>query len=433
MTKSIPFPDGFWWGTSLSSHQAEGGNENSWTRWERAGKIKSGEQSGSATDHWNLYEEDFKNLKWLNGNTHRFSVEWSRLMPKKNVWDKEAAGQYKRMLSHLRSLNIRPVICLFHFTLPVWVADQGGFENPTTITDFVHFAESVHAEFGDLVSDWITINEPLVYALGGYAAGLTPPGIKDFKRMMQVTINLLRSHGRAYHAIKNQDGNARISFAQHLRGFSPKNVFSLSDWVGARTADLVFNWSWYETILSGKIKIYAPGIFSAEEECPECLGAMDFLAINYYGHDYVSFNMFSKDKFSVTSSVKKFQKSDMGWDIVPQGLNKILKKIKKKNLGGFPILISENGIADAKDSMRSEFIYNHLFTFLQVCNSLDLNPMGYLYWSLIDNFEWIDGYYPRFGLFEVDYTTMKRTPRPSAYYFKEMGEKKAVFPPLIKP
>lgn len=279
-----------------------------------------------------------------------------------------------------------------------------------------------------MVSDWLTLNEPIVYAVGGYAAGLTPPGVRDLKRTMNVIVNMLKVHGRVYHALKILDPQSRVSFAKHLRVFTPKNKFSPLDRWGARIVDEVMNWSWYKTIQTGKIKIHIPLVFSADEECPECLGAMDYIGFNYYGRDLVSLNPFTAQKFFL-STKKNVPTTDMGWEIYPQGMVTILKGIKAHGLGQYPLLVTENGIADRSDSQRPKFIYDHLRLFLQTAEDLGLKPMGYLYWSLVDNFEWVDGFGPRFGLFDVDYATQKRTPRPSAYYFKEMGARQEVFPP----
>lgn len=425
----FPFPRGFWWGTSLAAHQAEGGNHNSWTEWEEhPSHIKNNDKSGLACDHWNRYHEDFERLSWLNANTHRFSIEWSRLEPKQGEWNKSAENHYRKMIHDLKARDIRPVLCLFHFTLPIWVSDQGGFENAKTIEAFVHFAKRAQTAFGDLVKDWLTLNEPVAYAVIGYAAGLTPPGVEDYSRAMRVSVNLLRAHGQAYHAIKNQDPQSHISWAQHLRVFTPKNRFSPLDHWGAWVADEVMNWSWYKTIQTGKININIPGLFRANEESPECLGAMDFIGFNYYSRDIISVNPFLKQKFILTVP-KKSERTDMNWEIFPEGLEILLKEIKSHKLGHYPLLLTENGIADHNDKKRSNFIYQHLKVFLKTCDKLGLKPMGYLYWSLIDNFEWIDGFGPRFGLFEVNYNTLERKPRLSAYYFREMGRLRALVPP----
>jgi beta-glucosidase len=428
----ILLPEDFWLGTSLAAHQSEGGNHNSWTQWENLeGKIKNGDKSGLACDHWQRFEEDFENLSWLGVNTHRMSIEWSRLEPREGQWDRSAANQYRKMFQSLRRRDIRPVICLFHFTLPVWVSDLGGFENIKTIDYFSEFSKKAYDAFGDLVSDWLTLNEPVVYALGGYAAGLTPPGVKDLKRTMQVTINMLKAHGRAYHALKSKNSNLRVSFAQHMRTFKPKNIFSPLDYYGCSIANEILNWSWFKTILTGKIRVFIPTVFKAFEEAPECLGALDFIGLNYYSRDLISVNPFTEQKLFVTVPLTKTRKSDMGWDIHPLGLRQLLKGIKKKGLGGFPILITENGVADQKDELRSHFMFDHLKVFFEACSEFNLTPMGYLHWSLIDNFEWIDGFSPRFGLFAIDYNTLTRTARPSAHYFKALATTKILTEPLM--
>jgi beta-glucosidase len=432
VTDEIKFPENFWWGTSLSAHQAEGGNINSWSRWEKtSGNIKDGHQSGLASDHWNKFSEDFEALIWLNANTHRMSIEWSRLEPKVGEWNQDAEIHYRKMFLDLKARGIRTIVCLFHFSLPLWVEDLGGFENPEMISAFVSFAKRSQEAFGDLINHWITLNEPVVYALGGYAAGLTPPGKKNLKQAMTVTVNMLRAHGLVYHAIKNKNKNAQITFAHHLRVFTPKNKFSLLDRWGAMIASEILNWSWYKTIKTGKIIINIPTIFRAQEECPECLGALDYIGFNYYSRDFISVKPFTAQKFFVSTS-KTGEKTDMNWEIYPEGLITLLKGIKRHGLSNYPLVMTENGIADRGDKKRAAFIFQHLKVFLQTSIDLGLQPLGYLYWALIDNFEWIDGFHPRFGLIAVDYKTQKRNPRESAHFFKEMGRRKAVFDPLIK-
>jgi beta-glucosidase len=154
----IPFPDHFLFGTSLSSHQSEGGNTNSWTEWENIpGHIKNGEKSGAAAEHWSRYVEDFENLKWLSANTHRFSVEWSRLEPEPGRWNNKAFKHYREMIVSLRERGVLPILCLFHFSVPIWVSEKGAFENTDVIDDFRRFAKKCYEEFGDLVDHWLTL------------------------------------------------------------------------------------------------------------------------------------------------------------------------------------------------------------------------------------------------------------------------------------
>jgi beta-glucosidase len=431
MEKELPFPDGFWWGTALSAYQAEGGNKNSWTRWEeQPGRIKNNERSGLAANHWELYEKDFDNLVWLNANTHRLSIEWSRLEPEPGIWNEAAVAHYRRILQSLKIRGIRPVICLFHFTLPLWVEDNGGFENPENVRAFVAFAKRAGLAFKDLNADWLTLNEPVVYALAAYAAGLTPPGYQDLGRALKVIVNLMKAHGEAYQVLKEIQPVSTISFAHHLRAFSPRSRFSPLDLWASFTANEIFNWAWYTSIETGQIRVKIPGIFNVEEECAACKGALDYLGFNYYSRDLISVDIFSKNKF-IVSVPPAAEKTDMGWEIYPQGLVTVLKQIRDRGLGKYPLVMTENGIADQKDEKRSQYLYDHVLTFLHISQQLGLKPMGYLHWSLTDNFEWIDGYYPRFGLFEVDYKTQIRKPRKSAYYFRELGARRQLLPPTM--
>lgn len=425
----IPFPEKFWWGTSLSAHQAEGGNNNSWTRWESRPKaIKNQDTSARAAEHWKRFEEDFDNLVWLNANAHRLSLEWSRLEPNPGEWNKGAERTYREMISALIRRKIHPIVCLFHFTLPLWVEDAGGFENTEMINAFVRFASRAQEAFGDLVQDWLTMNEPVVYALGAYGAGVTPPGIKSLPRALKTVGLLMKAHGDAYHVLKAGDPKSQVSFAHHLRVFSARRSISPTDHLMRKLADQVFNWSWYQAIQTGRIQINVPGVFKFEESNPSSFGALDYVGFNYYSRDLVSLNPFTEQKI-ILSSPKGASKTDMGWEIYPEGLDPLLKRLKSLGFANVPIVITENGLADASDSLRHDFIYSHLKTFLESCERHGLTPGGYLHWSLIDNFEWIDGYYPRFGLFEVDYVSQKRTARQSAHYFRHLGQIWGLVPP----
>jgi len=425
----MAFPADFLWGTSLSAHQAEGNNLNSWTEWERQpGRIKENHHSGSAINHWELFDQDYELLSWLNVNTHRLSVEWSRLEPDQNCWNKKSIQHYRKMIQSLRDRNIKPIVCLFHFTLPLWLEKMGGFENPKSILAFDDFTKMVVDNLGDLVENWLTMNEPAVYALGGYGAGLMPPGLKDLKKFLHVLINLMKAHGSAYHTIKALQPNSQVSFAHHLRVFSPKNKMNPLDLFGTKIADEIFNWSWYQTIQSGKIQIHVPTVLKFYEECPAALGAMDYLGFNYYGRDHISLRPFTVQKI-FASTPPSAPKTDMGWEIYPEGIKVILKKIKGHGLQRYPLLITENGIADAGDQLRSQFIFSHMKYFLEGVKEYGLKPMGYLHWAPFDNFEWIDGFGPKFGLFEVDYNTLERRPRPSAFYFKGLGERRTLTAP----
>ncbi len=430
--ESFDLPEGFWLGTSLSAHQAEGGNFNTWTRWEELpGKIKNRDQSGDACRHWELFEDDFELLRWIGANTHRLSLEWSRLEPQPGQWSNEAIHRYRQMFESLRAKGIRPIACLFHFTLPIWFEDAGGFENEKGIEEFLKFVSRCQKEFGDLVSIWLTMNEPVVYALAAFGAGLTPPGKKDISLALQVVSNLFEAHGRAFAILKNANPSYQISLAHHMRILSPERRFWPLDFLFVKKADAIFNWSLLHFLNTGEVHFQVPGICDLKRRVPEAVGALDFLGINYYGRDYLSFTPLSEEKIKLNQTPNHLDvKTDMGWEIHPQGVDKILHGIKRYGFEKIPLVMTENGIADHDDDLRSQFIYEHFSNFLIGCKKYGLNAKGYLHWSLLDNFEWIDGFYPRFGLFEVDYKTQKRLPRKSAHYFRGIAEKKCVFKPI---
>ncbi|MFN3431544.1 MAG: family 1 glycosylhydrolase, partial [Candidatus Sericytochromatia bacterium] len=195
-----PFPAGFVWGTATAAVQVEGDTPHSdWAEFEtRPGAIRGSHRIGQAARHFDLYEEDFREARAMRTNGYRFSLEWSRLEPRRGEWNRAAEARYRRMLESLRAKGIRPMVTLHHFSNPTWVAAQGGWENPATITAFEGFVRRVGAAYGHLVDDWITFNEPTIYASEGYFRGVFPPGrANDLVALPRVLGHLARAHGQA--------------------------------------------------------------------------------------------------------------------------------------------------------------------------------------------------------------------------------------------
>ena len=422
---TLRFPEGFKWCVATAGHQIEGYNDNSdWWAWEQLpGKIRNGEKSGAASDHWNHLEEDTALMKAINVKQYRFSMEWAKIEPRPGEFSEEAAEHYRKELRLLADAGIEPMVTLFHWALPLWLADRGGWENPGTPALFERYARFVAQNIGPDVRDWITLNEPMVYTVTGYAGGITPPGKTDLKNIAKPVRNLLKGHALAYHAlhqVAQQNGKSiRVGIAHHLRYFQAWKWWNPLDRFLTGIINQGFNWAFPEAVESGVMKLNFPFVMNIEEEIPGLAGTQDFFGINYYSRNRIKFSTTAPGYFELRSTPKT-PRDDLDWETFPKGITTMVRQAIHR-LGNKPVLITENGLADAADSRRSIFIRDHLAA-LHALISEGIGIEGYCHWSLIDNFEWTNGFGPRLGLYSIDYATQRRSPRLSAYYFSAIAE-----------
>jgi beta-glucosidase len=399
------FPEGFLWGTATASHQIEGDNfYNDWWEFEKQGKVKNGQVSGKACDSWNRYEEDFDLIEKLNNNAYRFSIEWSRIEPEEGRFDESALERYRSMLISLRRRNIEPFVTLHHFTNPLWMAKRGGWLNPDIIDYYLRYVKKIVSEFKDLVNYWMTINEPNAYAFMAYLYGQFPPQGKSLIKMLRVLNNMAKAHAKAYEVIHQISPDAKVSIAYNVIYFEPKNPNSFIDRKFANFGDRIYNRVFIETLLTGKFS--SPFI---KEEIPYAKNTLDYLGINYYTRILMGLKMGSPEG----------ETSDFGWEIYPEGIYKVVKRFY--GLTKKPIYITENGISDAKDEKRPKYLISHL---IQLHRAIEegVDVRGYFHWSLMDNFEWAEGFLQRFGLFETDFNTFERKWRESARIYSEIAK-----------
>ena len=377
------FPKDFFWGAAGAAYQVEGGIENcDWAEAARKGRVPI---CGQATDHYNRYESDFDIAKSLGHNAHRFSIEWARIEPEEGKFDEKEIEHYREVIRALRDRGLEPFVTLWHFTLPIWFAKKGGFQNKEAPEIFARYCTHVVEKLGDEAKYWITINEPLVWSSGGYRTGKWPPFKKNLLSFLGVQNSLAKAHNLAFLEMKKRNTNIEVGIAKN-------NIAFLSN--GSMWANGVasfMNWFWNERFLN-KISSH-----------------QDFMGLNHYFYK----------KFG---SREKFPQSDMGWDIVPVSIYHTLLKLKKYNK---PIYITENGLADASDEKRQSFIADYTYEVSKAIG-MGVDVRGYFYWSLLDNFEWSYGFTRRFGLVEVDYSTLERKVRKSALVYKEIIEKSKV-------
>lgn len=400
------FPEGFYWGSATSAHQVEGGNFNDWTEWEKANANRLAEQadkkwqkwqkekfpemfdeknyiSGRACDHYNLYKQDFDIAKELSQNAHRFSIEWSRIEPEEGKFSGSAIEHYRHVISALISRDIEPFITINHWTLPLWFREQNGWEGSGAVRAFAKFVDYTIRALGEEAVYWVTLNEPWVYISHCYLRGVWPPQKKSIFGAMRVLMNLISAHKTAFNIIKSVNPKAQVGIAEN-------NIY-FEGWL-SWLAQQIVNFRFLNSI---------------EKRA-------DFIGLNYYFHSKIrglKFNQNNNDKVS-----------DVGWEVYPEGIYHILKSLTKYKK---PIFITENGIADAGDKNRTKFIKEHLvWTHKAISEGVDVR--GYFYWSLLDNFEWDKGFWPRFGLVEVDYKTLERKIRPSAQEYAKICKNNSI-------
>ena len=387
--KVLKFPEGFLWGAATASYQVEGGiTNNDWAQ----SKMPP---AGIACDHYNRFEEDFSIAKKLGMNAQRISLEWSRIEPERDVWNEEEIDHYRRVLEYQKKLGFTTFVTLQHLTLPAWVAKSGGWSSKGTIKEFTHYVSKVAVSLGPLIDFWITINEPSMHASYGYNFAAWPPFKRSSLKFLKVYRNMLNAHDKAYEMIHGHYPAAMVGFTHSIAFNEAANRRSFFDRLIARFANL------------------------ATIEETYALTKNDFLGLNYYFHNKYQLKHLQVKKVAAKNHVL----TDKGWEIYPQGLYEVLKKLAvlKK-----PIYITENGIADAKDVLRAGFIRDHV---KEVHRAIErgIPVKGYFYWSLLDNYEWPvlknekTGFEMKFGLVKVDFEKgLKRTIRPSARVYAEI-------------
>ena len=428
----MPMKSEFLWGAATSSHQVEGNNiYNDWWDWEQKGKVESGETSGRSTDHWNLFREDLNLARELGLNAYRFSIEWSRWESSEGVWDVSAIDWYRELIHECEKQNLKPMVTLHHFTSPLWFSEQGGFLSPDSPQKFLRFVQKVVSVLGERIPMWCTFNEPMVLAVGQYLGGFMPPGYFQPELVSQVCFHILKSHARAYdlihREIKHRQGPWKnspieVGIANNMVDFFPNRNWHPLEVLLSKLCWRFFNCSWLEATTGKKQNFGIPWLIPAVPQVSEALGrnTCDFLGVNYYTKGYLNWSPLSQMQSEFPIQVDFFRKgesrSDLDWAIHPKGLGKMIRVAKSY---GLPIYITENGIADAKDQYRSQYLVSHLSEVArEIADGAQVK--GYFHWSLLDNFEWIKGYGPRFGLVEVDYTNLKRSIRSSARIFSEI-------------
>jgi beta-glucosidase len=420
---SYEFPKDFLWGAAASSHQVEGDNfYNDWWQWEQAGRLI--DRSGKACDHYNRFRDDFRLAKELGHNAHRLGLEWSRLEREEGAWDRNAWEHYKAVAHELKALGIEPIVTLNHFSMPVWFAEKGGWKSPDAPELFSRFAARAIEELGDVVRYWIPINEPYILAFLGHFYGKWPPGEKSFINALLVMRNMLRSHVEAYkrmHEIGDATSGIKrplVGAAHAVTAFHPCRWY----WPPDRVASFFRNRFYNHSFIRSAVRGYCSLPFISGEKLA-AKRAVDFIGLNYYFRQFIHYSPPFTEKFYPLGDVCDLAHhkntgptTDMGWEVYPEGLYEVIKNFSRYNL---PIMVTENGIGTTDDRFREKYLKSHLIQLSRALKS-GVNVIGYLHWSLMDNYEWADGYAKRFGLIGINYDTQERTVRDSARYYAQV-------------
>ena len=461
-------PRNFLWGVATAGFQADMGKgapndpNSDWWTWVRDPQnIQSHHVSGDLPENgpaqWTHYKTDIALARnKLNANAYRLSIEWSRIFPTSTenansmaeldaIADQSALAHYRAVLTAIRRAHMTPFVTLNHFTLPLWLHDPiaarnafagigpddpppatGGWLDPRAPTEFGKYAGYVAAKLGDLIDYYAPINEPNVVAVQGYLnadgvfASWFPPGVFNYQAVIDALIEQAHANAAAYDAVKAQDPTARVGLVQHLIGFEPAKAGSSADRTGADHADYLFNRVFLDMAVKGYYDTNADGQIGADERHPELAHKADFIGINYYRTGLVSgltqslsksiplYDFIPKIEFTKKECAGRC--SDLGWRIDPDALRRLI--LRTGHVYKLPLYVTENGIADARDRKRAAYIRDHV-TAVRRAARMGADVRGYFYWTLEDNFEWADGYAPKFGLF-----TKARKMRPSAKTFR---------------
>ena len=410
MSNKNNFPKNFYWGASTASHQVEGGTVNQWSVWELAHAkelANSAEQrlkplvptwedikkqaedpnnyvSGKAVDHYNRYNEDFAIAKKLHFNAFRFGIEWSRLEPEEGEWDEKAVEHYHAYINGLKNQGLEPFLNIWHWTVPLWFDKKGGFTKRSNLKYFYRFVKKIADEYGSKLSHIITLNEPNVYTSFGFITGEWPPQERKPLKAGLIYWHLIKAHRRSYKILKRAHPHLQVGVAAQLANIQAKRPHNFVDEIVTKVMRYAWDWWFLRRIRRQQ----------------------DFVGFNYYFTDY--YRNFKRENPTIPVS-------DLGWYMEPEGLYPLLLRVWTRYKK--PIFITENGLADSRDQHRQWWLEETIVAMERaISEGVDLR--GYFHWSLLDNFEWKFGWWPKFGLVAVDRAHgMKRTVRPSGEWF----------------
>ncbi len=447
----LRFPDGFIWGVATSAYQIEGAAHEDgrgvsiWDTYAREpGRVANGETGDVAADHYHRYREDIELMADIGVSAYRFSIAWPRVQPGgSGPANERGLDFYRRLVDALLEAGIEPYPTLFHWDLPQELQDAGGWPARETANRFAEYAGLVFDALGDRVQHWLTLNEPWCAAFLGYGAGRHAPGVHDGRQAVVAAHHLLLAHGLAVEQMRARAAaGVEFSIVLNLEPHRPASG-SAADVAAARLVDGMHNRIFLDPILRGAYPLDVlehleplVGLGHIEDGDLDTISTpLDLLGINYYRPSLIAarsepapggFIVWPGDEW-VEPLPQQGEHTTMGWVVDPSGLEELLRQLHT-DYGGLPLLVTENGASyedrlegdgSVADGDRVSFLDGHLRAVHRALDAgVDLR--GYFVWSLLDNFEWAEGYAKRFGIVHVDYETLRRTPKESARWYSRV-------------
>ena len=436
---TIEFPKSMKWGAATAAYQIEGAADKGgrapsiWDTFSHTpGNVKNGDNGDYACDSYHKYEEDVQLLKELGVDVYRFSISWPRVIPHgKGEVNPEGVAYYQRLIDSLLENGIEPMITLYHWDLPQTLQDQGGWENRDTVEAFQEYAKAMYEAFGDQVKNWITINEPWCASFLSNYLGVHAPGKQDLQAAVDVSHHLLLAHGKAVEAFREMVPDGEIGYAPNADWLEPFSSAEEDHEACRREMQGKVEW-FMDPVFKGSYPELLQSIFAennaylkVEEGDMETISQpIDFMGINYYSGSIARYKEGS-GLFEVEPIWVDYDKTDIGWPVYSEGFYKLLTYIHQQ-YGEVPIYITENGACYnhevengiVNDQPRIDYLKKHL-TALHRAMKSGVPIKGYILWSLLDNFEWAEGYSKRFGAVHVNYRTFERTKKESYYWYQQ--------------
>lgn len=424
------FPEGFLFGAATAAHQIEGSSFGGCgsSHWDTfavtPGTVRGAETGAIACDHYHQWPADLDLMRAANLDAYRFSTSWARVMPDGVTLNPEGVAFYDRLVDGMLERGLKPFQTLYHWDLPSALADRGGWTNRDTAARFADYAQAITRALGDRVASIATINEPWCVAWLSHFMGVHAPGLRDIRAAARAMHHILLAHGMALQALRGMGATAPLGIVLNFDHATPASN-APADVTAAARWDGIFN-RWFiegitrqaypDIVLEG----LGPHMPAGWQEDMALIGQrLDWLGVNYYTR-----HLHAHDAGQPWPHLRDvpgdLPKTQMGWEIYPDGLTGFLTRMARDYVGDLPIYVTENGMANADvqgegpiaDRVREDFLFAHLAA-TRAAIAQGANVRGFFYWSLLDNYEWAEGYEKRFGLVHVDYATLARTPKSS--------------------
>ena len=429
MIKRKDFPERFLLGAATSAYQIEGHSFGGAgpTIWDdfaaQPGKVVNGETGAVACDHYHRYEADLDLLKGLDA--YRFSTSWARVMPDGRTVNQEGLDYYDRLVDAILARNLQPFLTLYHWDMPAALGARGGWENRDVANWFGDFTDTVIERIGDRVASTATINEPWCVSWLSHFLGHHAPGKQDITAAARAVHHVLLAHSEAMERLRAH-GQKNLGIVLNFEAYQPTTP---DDSSAVKRFDAIMNRMFIEPLTKGEypaevlegLEAHLPANW--QDDMSRISAPLDWLGVNYYTRQTITETTGPWPHY--TMSQTDAPKTQMGWDIYPEGLSDTLQMLKADYIDDLPVLITENGMAwddsvqngAVDDPERAAYLFDHL---AKVKSALEagVNIQGYFYWSLLDNYEWAFGYEKRFGMIHVDFETFERVPKNSFYTFK---------------